>query len=77
MKKKLYVFALALMLAVSMNAFAGPETKGCAKADAKYCEIKDAACCKNPETCDKSKCDKKSEKQARKQAQKSDARKAS
>lgn len=69
--KKLYALALAAMLTASMNAFAGTDTKTCNKADAKYCEIKDA-CCRNADRCDKTKCDKtcakKSETKAEKKA---------
>lgn len=68
MKKKLYTLALAAMLAFSMNAFAGPDPKSCNKTDAKYCEIKDASCCKDADKCDKSKCEKKCEKKAEKKA---------
>jgi hypothetical protein len=67
MKKKLYTLVLAAMLAVSMSAFAGPDTKSCNKADAKYCEIKDA-CCKDADKCDKAKPEKKCEKKADKKA---------
>lgn len=69
--KKIYALALAGMLAASMNAFAGTDTKSCRPSDAKHCEIKDAACQKTDQ-CDKSKCDKtcvkKSETKAEKKA---------
>jgi hypothetical protein len=69
MKKKLYTLALAAMLAVSMNAFAGSDTKSCSKADAKTCELKDA-CCKDGDKCDKAKCDKSCEKKCEKAGKK-------
>jgi hypothetical protein len=65
MKKKLYTLALAAMLAVSMNAFAGSNTASCNKADAKTCELKDPSC-KNAEKCDKAKCEKSCEKKCEK-----------
>ena len=65
MKKKLYTLALAAMLAVSMNAFAGSDTKSCNKADAKTCELKEV-CCKDSEKCDKAKCEKSCEKKCEK-----------
>ncbi len=57
--KKIYALALAGMLAASMNAFAGTDTKSCKPSDAKHCEIKDASCQKS-EHCngDQSKCEK-------------------
>jgi hypothetical protein len=69
MKKKLYTLALAAMLAVSMNAFAGSDTKSCTKADAKTCELKDTEC-KDGDKCDKSKCDKSCEKKCEKAGKK-------
>jgi hypothetical protein len=65
MTKKLYALALAAMLAVSMNAFAGSATKSCSKADANTCEIKDGSC-KNADKCDKAKCEKACEKKCEK-----------
>lgn len=50
--KKIHALALAAMLAVSMNAFAGD--------DHKTCELKDSKC--KTTSCDKSKCDKSAEK---------------
>ena len=69
MKKKLYTLALAAMLAVSMNAFAGSDTRSCSKADAKTCEIKDPSC-KDADKCDKAKCEKTCEKKSEKAGKK-------
>jgi hypothetical protein len=50
MKKKLYAIALAAMLAVSMNAFAG-EGKSCDKKDAAHCKTASAKCDKDHKDC--------------------------
>jgi hypothetical protein len=75
MRKKIYVLALALMLALSMNALAGPETKRCDKAGAQTCEMKDA-CCKKDGSCDKAKCDKECDKNCEKKCDKKAGKKA-
>ena len=59
--KKIHVLALAAVMAVSMNAFAGSAEKSCPKKDAKTCELKEAHC-KESGTCEKTKCNKPCEK---------------
>lgn len=58
--KKIYALALAGMLAASMNAFAGTDTKSCNPEEAKHCAVKDASCKKAEHHCDgdQSKCEK-------------------
>jgi hypothetical protein len=69
MNRKIYALVLALMLTLSMNAFAGDGAKGCQhKSDAKQCELKES-CCKDATKCeDKSKCEKECEKKCDKKA---------
>ena len=67
MTKKLYAVALAMMLAISMTAFAQTGTRSCQKA--KSCEITNA-CCKNPDRCDKANCEKKYDKKSEKKVDK-------
>ena len=65
MNKKIYALILAVMLILSMNAFAGEQPKSCDKSDAKQCELKDS-CCKKDESCDHAKCEKACEKKCEK-----------
>jgi len=67
--KKISALALAAMLAVSMNAFAGAGTKSCNKSEAKTCELTDANC-KDADHCDKTKCEKKTCEKSAKTAKK-------
>jgi len=70
--KKIYALALAAVLAVSMNAFAGTGSKSCNKPQSKSCELKDDHC-KESDHCDKAKCEKTCDKKHDTKSEKKDS----